>query len=69
MPMCERCWGRAYMSGHDQVEEYYRIMTEAEAEGAICTQKTEEGARARAGQYWDEERKCDTRTLPTPEAV
>ena len=64
MPMCERCWGNAYMAGSDQVEEYYRLTKEAEERNEICTQDTEEGRRARAGQFWDEERNVDIRTLP-----
>jgi hypothetical protein len=63
MASCEYCWERRhdYAVNGDPVAGYYRAMGTAEEEGWPCTTPTEEGARLRAGQYWDAERKVDTR--------
>jgi hypothetical protein len=37
------------------------VLREHEDRKCICTQNTEEGRRIKAGQWWDEERKVDTR--------
>lgn len=57
MSACEYCWGRRDLFGGD----YYKAMKDAEERKAPCTQDTLEGAKARAGQFWDEERQCDRR--------
>ena len=72
MASCERCWSRAHSLpewDHDPSAAYYAAMAEAEARNDVCTHKTEEGARARAGDYWDEAAKRDTRlpAHPVPE--
>ena len=68
---CEYCWNRSGYPFHD---EYGAVLRRAEAEGWPCTKNTEEGARLRAGQFWDEATKRDTRDdsrdarpTPTPE--
>lgn len=47
------------------------MLRQAEREGWPCTKNDENGARLRAGQFWDEAAKRDTRldpiTPPTPE--
>jgi len=57
MPMCEKCWGDAYlpsrMCGTDQVNEYHRLMDERSVNP--CT------LRQQAGQWWDEEKQRDSR--------
>ena len=64
MPACEHCW-----SQRDTDDDYYRVMQRALAEGWECTKDTPEGARMRAGLWWDEATQRDTRTaLRTPEA-
>lgn len=60
MPMCEKCWGRAYMDTLDdphlsQGDAYRRIINERDKAGFKCTPKEQ------AGQWWDEERQCDSR--------
>lgn len=59
MSACEYCWGRRWLFNDD----YYAAMLDAEAEKAPCTTDTLEGAKARAGQWWDEENQRDRRTL------
>ena len=59
MASCEHCWSRS----HD-AEGYYRVLREAERDGDECTKNTIEGARLRAGQWWDEVTQRDTRTTP-----
>ena len=57
MSACEHCWGISRLLGieyHDQIER-------AEREKAPCTQATVEGARLRAGQWWDELMQKDRR--------
>ena len=57
MSACEYCWGRSRLLGID----YYDAMKMAEKENAPCTKATVEGAKARAGQWWDEETQTDKR--------
>ena len=42
--------------------EYHDQIDKAEKSNAPCTQNTPEGARLRAGQFWDEENQRDKRT-------
>ena len=71
MSACEHCWGlarsRAYHSGRTTADEYYIQMERAEREKAPCTQNTPEGARLRAGQWWDTENEIDTRDAASHE--
>lgn len=58
MPMCEKCWGDAYMDTLDdphmsQGDAYRKLL--AERKDHPCTPKQQ------AGQWWDEERQCDSR--------
>ena len=53
----EYCWGMSRMFGID----YYEAMRLAESRKAPCTQDTLEGAKARAGQFWDEATQTDKR--------
>lgn len=65
MSACEHCWSMSRLLGieyHDQLER-------AERQSAPCTQQTTEGARLRAGQWWDEETKSDTRSQPQRDGV
>ena len=59
MPMCEKCWGdaylRAYGSSKGQSECYQELLKERKDNP--CTPKQQ------AGQWWDEERQIDTRLL------
>ena len=43
--------------------DYYKSMADAEKNRAPCTQDTIEGAKARAGQFWDEEKQMDRRSI------
>lgn len=58
MPSCECCWADSWCHEPDS---YYRAMKEHEDRRCVCTQKTLEGRKARAGQFWDEETQTDTR--------
>lgn len=65
MASCEHCWGEAYRRGI----EYREMLLIAERDNLPCCEKvdgvlTERAARHRAGQFWDEAEKCDTRALP-----
>lgn len=61
MPMCEKCWADAAgMWTGDQVATYQRLVAERNAAGHPCT------PRERAGQWWDEERQCDSRVSVPP---
>lgn len=60
---CECCWSdrqRRELSSFAHVE-YSDVCYAHEARGCVCTKNTEAGRRARAGQFWDEEAKRDTR--------
>lgn len=57
MSACEHCWGQRYLFNND----YYAAMKDAEERKAPCTQDTLDGAKARAGQWWDEEKQQDRR--------
>jgi len=58
MSACEYCWGRRWMFDDD----YYKAMADAEKNKAVCTTNTLEGAKARAGQFWDEDAQQDRRS-------
>jgi hypothetical protein len=59
MSACEYCWERSSpVVGYD----YSATVLRAEEEGWPCTKNDEEGARLRAGQFWDEATKSDRRT-------
>lgn len=57
MSSCEKCWGDAYLrarlSHRDQTDCYYELLEERK--GNPCTPKE------KAGQWWDEEKQCDSR--------
>ena len=57
--MCEKCWGDAYlryrMRGGFQADHYRDILKERDEAGEVCT------PREQAGQFWDEEKQCDSR--------
>ena len=57
MAACEHCWAFAKMIGI----EYRDQLERAERDEAPCTQDTIEGARLRAGQWWDENTRTDRR--------
>lgn len=60
MASCEYCWSISVPG------EYGKTIARAEAEGWPCTKDTEEGARLRAGQFWDEDTKTDRRLVTNP---
>ena len=60
---CEHCWHNS--DPERRPDSYYFAMAEAERDGAPCTKPDEQGARLRAGEYWDAERKIDTRRAPS----
>jgi len=57
MSACEHCWAMSRLIG----VEYQDVLARAELKGWPCTKDTEEGARLRAGQWWDEATKRDVR--------
>ena len=57
MSACEHCWGMAHLLR----KEYHDVLEQAEREKWHCTENTPEGARLRAGQWWDEETQSDRR--------
>jgi hypothetical protein len=59
MSSCEHCWSRSRLLGI----EYRDQLSRAERERHPCTQDTQEGARLRAGQFWDEAAQMDKRNL------
>ena len=66
MPMCEKCWGKAYLrsryAGESQAECYHDILKEVEESGKLCTPQEQ------AGDWWDEENQRDRRDYdPMPE--
>ena len=48
MASCECCWADRWLG-----DDYYRVMTEHEKAGCVCTKATLAGLVARAGQFWD----------------
>jgi len=60
MPSCEKCWEDAFIPyiGTD-VDKYWRLLKERE--NNPCSPKEQ------AGQWWDEEKQCDSR-LTKPES-
>ena len=64
MSSCEKCWGDAYMrmlgsGSKDQAEHYHDLIEERK--NNPCTPKEQ------AGQFWDEEKQCDSRQRPKDE--
>ena len=61
MASCEKCWGKAYtrsrITGKDQATCYQEILDEVDKTGVICSPKD------RAGQFWDEEKQVDRRSI------
>jgi len=63
MPCCEKCWGDAYLRAisdptKPQAEHYADLLIERDRNP--CSEKEQ------AGQYWDEENRCDSRYLKCP---
>jgi len=54
---CEKCWADAWHPFGDQAERYSKLVKERTERGQICTPKEQ------AGDWWDEEKQCDKRTL------
>ena len=59
--MCECCWNSRPLYREDSYAGYVETMRKHEERGCACTKPTEQGARLRAGQWWDDERGCDVR--------
>ena len=59
MASCEKCWGDAYMrsmaTGRSQAECYHELLEERKDNP--CSEQEQ------AGQFWDEEKKIDKRSL------
>lgn len=60
MSSCEKCWGDAYLRSvnhpmKSQAEHYSDLIEERK--NNPCAPKEQ------AGQFWDEEKQCDTRIL------
>lgn len=60
MSACEKCWADAYRAemgdtSKSQAEHYRDIRDRRTLFGPICT------AKEQAGQFWDEEKQCDSR--------
>ncbi len=60
MSCCEKCWAKAcarYMLDprKTKIDHYYNVMKEVQKSSKPCTLKE------RAGQFWDEEKQCDSR--------
>jgi len=58
MLYCEKCWGDAYLRmindlSKSQTEHYEDLLIERDCNP--CSEKEQ------AGQFWDEERQCDSR--------
>ncbi len=62
MTTCEDCWAHSELTG----ESYEATVRKAERDRWPCTKNTEEGARLRAGQFWDSKRKVDMREAFKP---
>ena len=61
MSMCESCWDRAFRLSlidlsKDQADHYEQLIQKARVDGITCSPKEQ------AGQWWDEERQCDSRS-------
>lgn len=57
---CEHCWAVAGGS----YTEYKRVIARADREEWPCIKNTLEGAKLRAGQFWNEATMSDTRVNP-----
>jgi hypothetical protein len=59
MSACEKCWEDAFLesygSGQSQSQAYHKLLEERKDNP--CSPKEQ------AGQWWDEENQCDSRTL------
>ena len=68
MTACECCWNSASFRAHTEhkcvADVYQTIGIEHQDRGCVCTENTEAGRKARAGQFWDDVRKIDTRDDP-----
>ena len=62
--MCEHCWSMSRLLGI----EYHDQVARAERENQSCTQDTLEGAKLRAGQFWNESIHKDRRSADIPES-
>lgn len=58
--MCECCWNHRDIYDPDG-NAYRNEMAEHERRGCACTKPGPQGARLRAGQWWDDERQRDER--------
>jgi len=56
MSACEKCWNDAYNYGMGDQPKKYRELLE-ERKDNPCT------PREQAGQWWDEEKQCDSRLI------
>ena len=62
---CEHCWERKeFNQSVDDELGYVTALRIAERDGWPCTKDDENGRRLRAGQYWDEATKRDSRQTP-----
>jgi hypothetical protein len=69
--MCECCWSdmQRQQIGRGVRIDYEAVLARHQEIKCICTDfESMEGARRRAGQFWDEERQIDVREPSAPEA-
>jgi hypothetical protein len=60
--MCECCWNSAFNGGYGDQGATYRLrLKEHEERGCSCTKPGQQGAKRRAGQWWNDEKQCDER--------
>jgi len=58
MTSCERCWSIAKLRG----VPYEQQLRDADVHQEPCIRSNEQAARLRAGHFWDEDTKCDSRS-------
>lgn len=66
---CECCWEAfSFLKYERPGLVYSQVTAEHQERGCVCSKNTPEGAKARAGQFWDEEKQRDSREpAPVPE--
>lgn len=61
---CEHCWSMSRLTGL----EYHDQLALAERDNLPCTRDTIQGAKLRAGQFWDEAAQKDRRDISSTPA-
>jgi len=67
VPSCEKCWEDSYGRWRENPErdrmEHYNDLLRERAGGNACSPKEQ------AGQFWDEENRCDIRLIKMKEGL